>query len=158
MQDDRKFWRHELIRLKYHNPAIPMTIDRTATSKDPATMTIFFTPKGAAQTSATVTGAPAATSSTSGDKTSSSYTPSDRTEEINITNRTADEILSDFIKVTKAIPVEPTPQEREELQTLEQARIRSERDSKLSLEVREKQKREEAILAQARGDVDAQAA
>ncbi|KAH0414018.1 hypothetical protein KCU90_g16126, partial [Aureobasidium melanogenum] len=31
----RKFWRHELVRLKFHNPAIPMTLDRTAAQTDP---------------------------------------------------------------------------------------------------------------------------
>ena len=72
--------------------------------------------------------------------------------------RTESEILADLIKLTSATTVEPTAAELEELQTLETARLRSERDSKLSLEVRERRKREEAILAQARGDMASQAA
>lgn len=150
---DRKFWRHELVRLKYHNPAVPMTIDRTATATDPATMTIFFAPKDASKTSTSPTGSAAATSSTSGDKAPSDYTPAERVETIGMTMRTPEEILADLIKLTKATVVEPTQQELDDLRTLEEARVRGEKDSKLSLEVRQRKKREEALLAQARGDM-----
>lgn len=75
-----------------------------------------------------------------------------------MTMRTASEILADFVRVTKATQVEPTQQELEEIQMLEEQRIRGEKDSKLSLEVRQRKKREEAILAQARGDIAANAA
>lgn len=153
-----KFWHHELVRLKYHNPAIPMTIDRTAATGDPATMTIFFAPKDAAQTSGSSTGAPAPTSSTSGDKAPSDYTPAERTGTIDMTHRTSREILNDLVSSTKATLVEPTEQEREELASLEQARQRSERESKISKEVRDRKKREEALLAQARGEMVSEAA
>lgn len=135
-----------------------MTVDRTAVSTDPATMTIFFAPKDASQTSGSPTGSPAPTSSTSGDKAPSNYTPAERIETITMTMRTASEILADFVRVTKATQVEPTQQELEEIQMLEEQRIRGEKDSKLSLEVRQRKKREEAILAQARGDIAANAA
>ena len=151
----RKFWRHELVRLKYHNPAVPMTVDRTAAQTDQAIMTVFFSPSDAQQTSSSPTGAPAPTSSTSGDKAPSDYVPADRIETIQMSNRIPTEILSDLVRLTKARVVEPSLQEQEELRTLDEHRIRSERDSKLSLEVRQKKKREEAILAQARGEIAA---
>ncbi|KAF2766038.1 hypothetical protein EJ03DRAFT_354280 [Teratosphaeria nubilosa] len=46
----RKFWRHELVRLQYHNPSIPMTVDRSASSTDPATLSIHFAPDDRVQT------------------------------------------------------------------------------------------------------------
>jgi len=72
-----------------------------------------------------------------------------------MTDRQASEILADLLRITKAVVVEATPEERETLEELEEARIRSERDSALSLEVRARRKREEALLAQARGEIEA---
>ncbi|KAI5196998.1 hypothetical protein E4T39_07491 [Aureobasidium subglaciale] len=144
----RKFWRHELVRLKYHNPAIPMTLDRTAPQTDPALMTIFFADPEASPTSGA-----APTTSTSGDKEPSNYSPSSRTETIVMTGRTPEHILTDLMKITSARQVEATQEELDTLRSLEEQRLRSERDSKLSLEVREKKKRELSLLAQARGDV-----
>ncbi|KAI6910687.1 hypothetical protein KC318_g541, partial [Hortaea werneckii] len=68
------------------------------------------------------------------------------------------EILQDVIRMTKAFPVEPTPEEQEEMRLLEEQRVRSLRDSKLSQEVRARQKREQELLQQARGDVASQTA
>ena len=144
----RKFWRHELVRLKFHNPAIPMTLDRTAAQTDPALMTVFFADPEASPTSGA-----APTTSTSGDKEPSNYSPSSRTETIDMTNRTQENILADLVRITSARQVEATQEELETLRSLEEQRLRSQKDSKLRLEVREKKKREEALLAQARGDV-----
>lgn len=133
-----------------------MTIDRNVPQEEPAIMTIFFAPQDALKSTGSATGAPAATSSTSGDKAASDYTPAERTEQIPMTNRTPSEILSDLMRLTKATPVEPTPQEKEDLEMLEKMRQRTEVDSKLGLELRAKRKREEALLAQARGEVASQ--
>lgn len=147
----RKFWRHELVRLKFHNPAIPMTLDRTALQTDQALMTVFFS--NPEDVSSSPTSSPAPTTSTSGDKAPSEYAPSERTETINMTNRTQENILSDLLAITKARQVEATDEEMETLRTLEEQRVRSARDSKIGLELRAKKKREEALLAQARGEV-----
>jgi large subunit ribosomal protein MRP49 len=66
-------------------------------------------------------------------------------------NRTNSDILEELVRVTNAYPVEPTPEDREEQRLLEEQRIRSLADSKLSQEVRAKQKRERDLLEQARG-------
>ena len=71
--------------------------------------------------------------------------------------RTNTEILNELVRVTNAFPIEPTPEEMEEIRTLEEQRVRSERDSKLSREVRARVKREKELLEQARGDVAGQA-
>ena len=73
-------------------------------------------------------------------------------------NLKSSEILDALVNLTKAYPVEPTPEDKEELTKLEEHRIRSEADSKRSKEVRARIKREQQLLEQARGDVAAQAA
>lgn len=73
-------------------------------------------------------------------------------------NYTNSEILDALVQLTKAYPVEPTPDDREELAKLEDHRRKSEKDSKLSQEVRARVRREKELLEQARGDVASQAA
>ena len=65
------------------------------------------------------------------------------------------QILEAFVRLTKAYPVEPTAEENEELASLEEQRLRSAAASKLSAEVRARQKRERELLEQARGDMAA---
>ena len=95
--------------------------------------------------------------------TDSTPTPSDpdrvdRVETIDMKHLTNSEILNELIRVTGAFPVEPTPEEREEMRMLEEQRVRSERDAKESAEVRARVRRERELLEQARGDMVAQAA
>ena len=71
-------WRNMLPRLKYHNPAISITIERTETQSDPATLTVFF----AEPTTSAARPVPqaAATGSTSGDTKTSDSAALDRTQ------------------------------------------------------------------------------
>jgi len=135
-----------------------MTVDRTATAFDPAILSIHFAPADAQQTSDSATSSPAPTDSTTQDSTPSDHDPTERVRTIDMTKRTNLEILQEFQRITKAYPIEPTAEEREELRSLEEHRMRSERDRNLSQEVRARQKREEELLEQARGDVASQAA
>jgi large subunit ribosomal protein MRP49 len=149
------FWRHELVRLKFHNPAIPMSIDRTALQTDPALLSIHYTNPDAVQSSSSATSAPAARDSTTKNSTPSEANSTERVETINMTHSNNTEILEAFVKLTKAYPVEPTAEEKEELASLEEQRVRSAAASKLSAEVRARQKREKELLEQARGDLAA---
>ncbi|KAK4540687.1 hypothetical protein LTR36_009018 [Oleoguttula mirabilis] len=141
----RAFWRHELIRLKYHNPAVSMTIDRTATADDPAVMSVHFASADAPQSSDSTT----QTSTPPSD----AAPPTDRVQTIDMKHRTNLDILGELQKLTKAFAVEATAEEREEMQMLEDHRVKSARDSKLSQEVRARQKREKELLKQARGEL-----
>lgn len=154
----RKFWRHEMPRLKYHNPAVPMTIDRTALASDPAVLSIHFAPRDAPQTSQSATSSPAPTDSTTAGTTPSEHTPSDRVESIDCKERTNGEIMEAVVQLTKAYPVEATAEDREQLRVLEEQRLRSLRDSKQSQEMQARKKREREMLEQARGDQGASAA
>jgi large subunit ribosomal protein MRP49 len=149
------FWRHELVRLKFHNPAVPMSIDRTALQTDPALLSVHYTNPDAVQSSSSATSAPAARDSTTKNTTPSDAASTERVETINVTHSNNTEILEAFVRLTKAYPIEPTAEEKEELASLEEQRIRSAAASKLSAEVRARQKREKELLEQARGDMAA---
>lgn len=123
-----------------------MTIDRDVAQSDPATMSVHFAPEIAAQTSQSATASSAPSEQT------------DRVETINMKNYTNSEILDALVRLTKAYPVEPTPEEQEELAKLEEQKRRSAVDSKLSQEVRARVKREKELLEQARGDLLSQTA
>ncbi|KAI9875212.1 MAG: hypothetical protein M1830_008755 [Pleopsidium flavum] len=146
----RRFWRNYLPRLKYHNPAVPMTVNRTTDQDGPATLTVFFAPPSGSQSP---TSSPAPTSSTSQSTLPSEHTPFERAESINMKHKREPEILALLMEVTKATPVEATPEEQAELQELEEQSRRSETDSRRSAEVNEKRQREANVLAQARGDL-----
>lgn len=111
-----------------------MTVDRTALQDDPAVMTITF-------------------SNPSSSDSSPSSEPTERVENLNMKNYTSSEILDAVVRLTKAYPVQPTPEDLEEMQRLEEQRKRSERDRMLSLEKRAKKKREQQLLEQARGEL-----
>lgn len=135
-----------------------MTIDRTALSSDASTLSIHFAPSDAPQTSTSATSSPAPTDSTTTGTTPSAHTPTDRVETIDCKERTNGEIMEAVVQLTKAYPVEATAEDREELRVLEEQRLRSLRDSKLSQDVRARKKRERELLEQARGDTGGQAA
>ena len=73
-------------------------------------------------------------------------------------HRTPSEILEELVKLTGAYPIEATAEDKEEIRILEEQKVRSARDAKLSAEVRARTKREKELLEQARGDLAGQAA
>ncbi|EMC95050.1 hypothetical protein BAUCODRAFT_35049 [Baudoinia panamericana UAMH 10762] len=159
----RKFWRHELVRLKYHNPAVSMTVDRTARPEDDATLSIHYarhnstTSQPVPQTSSSATSAPNPPASTSGDTPpSGSAPPTERVQTIDMKHRTNSEILDELVRITKAHPIEPTEADREELRMLEEQSVRSAAAREKSAEYRAKVKREQDLLEQARRDVPGQ--
>ncbi|KAK0344323.1 hypothetical protein LTR91_011934 [Friedmanniomyces endolithicus] len=148
----RKFWHHELVRLKYHNPAVSMTTDRTARAEDPAVLSVHFTSPSPTQSSEDT-----ASSSTTADSTTAAAQPTERVSTIDMKHRTNAEILEELVRMTKAQAVEATEAEREELRSLEEQRVKGAKDSAKSLEVRARVAREKQLLEQARGELAADA-
>jgi large subunit ribosomal protein MRP49 len=133
-----------------------MTINRTTDQKGPATMTIHFADPITAENT------PLAESSTTTSQTSSApvakstpIAPAERTATINMKHRHESQILSQLLAITKALPIEPTEEELEQIRELREQQRLSEQDSKRSHAVNAKRKRTEAMLAQARGEVAA---
>lgn len=147
----RKFFRHCLPRLKYHNPAIPMTVDWTVDRDGPACLTIFFAPP-------TVNAqGPAPTQSSSPDKIASNHQPFDRTHLIEMKHRHRDEILHELLEVTQGRVVSPSEEERTELDEMDQQNRRSDHDREVQKSVLLKRRREREMLEQARKSVEVRA-
>ncbi|QSZ33322.1 hypothetical protein DSL72_002910 [Monilinia vaccinii-corymbosi] len=128
----RHFWRRCLPRLKYHNPAVPMTVNRTTDTSDPATLTIHFsTPPNPTDT------------------------PTTYTKTIECKHRGVYDILHDLMELTKAQKVLPTVADRQLQRELAAEKIRNKQNSLMSAAVNAKARAEKAILDQARGEVAA---
>ncbi|TVY49597.1 hypothetical protein LOCC1_G000352 [Lachnellula occidentalis] len=152
----RNFWRNDLRRLKYYNPAIPMTVSRTENPDDPALMTIHFTsPSAAASTPPPVSSTTSPNTSTAPVTPSSSPALAERTEVFNIKSRKRYEILEQLIALTKAKQIEPTEKELNEIRELGEKREQSAKDSTLSQKVNARKKQEKRRMAIARGELTA---
>ena len=138
----RKVWHQYLPRLKYHNPTVSMTVNRTQAQNGPATMTIFFAsspdnaPKERAEPSVTA----------------------DRFTTIDMKHKHESEILKELVKVTGAQEIKPTTEEEIQLQELNEERARSEIDRKRSRLDLENKRKEARLLAAAREAVAVNAA
>lgn len=133
-----------------------MTIDRSIAQTDQALLSVHFAPADAKQTSESATSSPAATDSTTSSSSPSDAATTERVETIDMTHITNAQILEAFVGITNAYPVEPTAQDLEEMNGLEELKVKGERDRKRSLEIKAKLQREKELLEQARGDMTAQ--
>lgn len=128
-----------------------MTVDRSVKTEDQATLTVFFAPEDAPRTSGTQTGGPSATTSTSGDKEASEQAPAARTKSVSVSNKVAEEILKELINITNAEVIGPTPEDLKLEVDLAEFRERQQEDRARSLALNAEKKRQEELLAEARG-------
>ena len=146
----RKFWRNALPRLKYHNPAIPMTVTRLKDQRSPATLTLSFGKPTALSVLARNLNSLLSISPAS---TVQDQPDIDRKEIIDVTNLHDSEILIRLTKLTNATLVLPTIEEEEQLQKLEEEKAKHRQDSLVNTEYLERQRREKAFLNQVKGEV-----
>ncbi|OMP85392.1 hypothetical protein BK809_0004062 [Diplodia seriata] len=137
----KKFFKAILPRLQYRNPALRITVDRSAAQSDPAVMNILFDSPAAASAASTPS------------QSSGSVARKDRTVTIYMKGKTDSEILQQLYEVTGAKEVEPTEVEKEELRELAERSDRSRKDSARQAAVNRQRKREAELLAAARGQV-----
>ena len=130
----RKFWKLYLPRLKYHNPAVSMTVNRNTDQQGPATLTIFF--------ASPVDSVSPADSSVN-----------ERTEVLDMKHKHESEILSQLMKITGAEQVAPTEEEELELRQIEEENAKSEKTRRMMAAVVEERRREAELLAQAKASV-----
>lgn len=145
----RKFWRNALPRIKYHNPAIPMTVTRTKDQTMPATLVLSFGRTTASSIVRDRSSLPAMTPSAP----IQDQVRIDRKEVIDVTNLHDTEILARLTKSTNATVVLPTAEEVEQLQRLEVEKAKCRQDALVNTEYLGTQKGERAILDQVKGDV-----
>ena len=144
----RKFWRNHLPRLKYYNPTVSMTVNRTNDPTAPATLLIHFAPPSS---SPSATASPAPSSSTTPSTAPSQHHPIDRIEAVDVRNMRDNEILTRVLELTEAVPYEATPEELAELKEVEDFKRSSGRDREAQARLNETRKQEQALLDQARG-------
>lgn len=133
-----------------------MTVDRNVTQDGDALMSVHFVSPDTVQNSS-ANSSPAPSESATSGTSIGDHDPTERVETINMKNITNSEILQRLVEITKAVPVEPTEEEQEEMRLLQEQSVKSARDARVSLEARERVKREKELLQQARGDVAGQA-
>lgn len=144
----RKVWRNSLPRLKYHNPAVSMTINRTQDQEGPAILSIHFSPPSTPSSS---TMPPATTSPAGPSIASSGHSPKYRVEMIDMKHKRDSEILSKLLELTKATSYEATPDELAEMREEEDFKRSSERDRTAQARLNEVRRQEKALLDAARG-------
>ncbi|KAI9885106.1 MAG: hypothetical protein M1823_003117 [Watsoniomyces obsoletus] len=163
----RHFWRHYLPRLKYYNPAIPMTVHRRTAQDSPALMTIFFndgsltagpatisttTSSNTSTAPITPTTEPSVSSSSSSSSTPTNPNPTDeRIQTITMTHRSEMEILNEFLNLTRAAPVPISDEDSQLLKDLKEKEKIQKADSVRSAIKNAAIKREKELLARARG-------
>ncbi|KAL8969047.1 MAG: hypothetical protein Q9183_002178, partial [Haloplaca sp. 2 TL-2023] len=148
----RKVWRNYLPRLKYHNPAVSMTVNRSHDNSGPALLTVFYAPPGDSNSGSSP---PSTLTSMTQSTHTFDQTPVERTKTINMKHKHESEILSELINSTKATLVVATAEEEAEIEELKDQEKRSEADRLRNAAYTEQKRREKALLEQARGAVGA---
>ena len=144
----RRIWRQYLPRLKYHNPAVSMTVKRTADQEGPAVLSIHFTLASKSSSPAAVS---ASSTSISPSILPSDHIPSKQVATIDMKHKSESEILSRLLELTRATPYEATPDELAELKDVEDYSRRTTRDRAAQARLNQIKKQEQALLDQARG-------
>lgn len=135
-----------LPRLKYHNPQIPMIVNRHLDNARSPVMTVYLRQSGDASAAAPVQ----PPSSWSDLSKAQPPAANERTVTINMKDRHSSQILELLIAETRAVPLTPTPEEVKEMQSLKQLDEQSKKDQERVLSDRMEKKREEDMLKRAR--------
>ncbi|KAI5466890.1 hypothetical protein BGZ63DRAFT_10648 [Mariannaea sp. PMI_226] len=143
----RKFWLENLPRLKYHNPSIPMIVNRHSQNSQTPTLSIYIRKPDAPATTERRNQA-----ASSRDNLSKAPLPDadERMVTIDMTKKHSSQILEFVIAETKAVPILPTPEEIKEMQELDAMRRQADVDRERVRLLREEKKREEEMLKRAR--------
>lgn len=163
----RNFWRDHLPRLKYHNPQVPMVVNRTREQHGPATLSIYLRTGDAAQAQSQAQAQAQAqaqnpadswasiASSTEGKARAPAPAEGETVVTINMKNVRSDDILKQFMERTGARQLEPTPEDQEEMARLAELQERAAYDKEVQRRYRDKIQSEKKMLEKARQEADA---
>ncbi|KAG8405351.1 hypothetical protein J3458_022011 [Metarhizium acridum] len=152
----RKFWRQYLPRLKYHNPAVPMILNRHDDNAAPPIMTIYMRASGGTSSSSSSSSAAAAAETSqpasSRNNLSKAQPPGadEKVVTIDMRNRHSSDILEFFLAETRARALQPTSAEIAEIQSLEAMKKQGNVDRERVRALRAEKKKEEDMLKRAR--------
>lgn len=172
----RKFWQTHLPSLKYHNPAIPMIVNRSRDQNITPTLTIYIAgdpaadqtpllevPSGgdgaiqAPDNAVAVVTDPWQHIGSSSDGSTPAPEPKagEKAIKMNLRSVLADDIWKQFVKKTGATAVEPNAADVDEMERLAVLKAQAEVDRLVQLAYRDKLKQEKQRLEIARQEADA---
>lgn len=132
-----------------------MIVNRHNQNTSSPLLTIYLRtkPATAADDSTTASGPPPNTQPASSRTNLSKAQPPASNEEIvtiDMKNKQSSQILEQFLQETRAVPLQPTKEDIEEMQYLEEIRLQGDVDREVMRQKREELKREEDMLKRAR--------
>ncbi|KAH8178021.1 mitochondrial ribosomal protein l51 / s25 / CI-B8 domain-containing protein [Sarocladium implicatum] len=143
----RKFMKEQLPRLKYHNPSIPMIVNRHNVNSRSPLMTIYFRKPDSPQPSQPP---PQPTSSLTDFSKAQPPAEHERVVTIDMKDKHSSHILDYFIAETRATPVAPSAEDLEEMKSLERLRQQGEIDREKILRDKKELEKERELLRRAR--------
>lgn len=180
----RKFWRDHLPSLKYHNPSVPMIVNRTRDQEVTPTLTIYM--KGTSSSSSSSSDqqqpskplkldAPSKAaikppkaavalvgdpwqhigSATDGSAPAPPAAGGETAVTINLRNVLSGDIWKQFVAKTGATVVEPTPADAQEMERIAELEVQSQYDRRVNQAYRNRLKEEKMRLEKARQEADA---
>ncbi|KAI6780395.1 54S ribosomal protein-like protein [Emericellopsis cladophorae] len=145
----KKFWREVLPRLKYHNPSIPMIVNRHRQNEIPPKMTIYVRNPDVPEPSEPQS-LQQPPSSHAGLSKAQPPLPTEKTIELDMKDKHSSYILEYFVAETRAQVLKPTPEQVQEIQSLQDLAKQGEYDRGVLDKLRAEKKREKDMLARAR--------
>ncbi|EEH33965.2 50S ribosomal protein Mrp49 [Paracoccidioides lutzii Pb01] len=155
----RKFWRICLPRLKYHNPALFITVKQTKSQEGPAILSLYFNNKAVAEASGqtTPTPPPPPPQLEGEEQLSDSFAPPPAEWEIvrtiNLKRKTIGRIWEDFKLMTGVEEIPISPEDQAEIEKVKRQRELSDLDRKRVAENRQMIKDQEKLLEASREDL-----
>ncbi|KYK55742.1 putative ribosomal protein MRP49 [Drechmeria coniospora] len=150
----KKFWRECLPRLKYHNPSIPMIVNRHGQNQTPPAMTIYLRTTGDAPSSDSTTAIPEhhmqPASSRTGLSKAQPPNPGERVVRIDMKGKHSSDILEFLVAETRATVLKPAAEDIAEMQALEAMKKQAVIDGERVRQLRAERKKEEDMLKRAR--------
>ncbi|KAL4920291.1 CI-B8 domain-containing protein [Aspergillus aurantiobrunneus] len=143
-QGARHFWRNCLTRLKYHNPAVPITVKQTKDQEGPASLTVYFAGK--------LSNAASLNTSSTKDQHAPEPSGTEQTAVVDVRNLTYNDIWNKFKNMTGAQDVAATAEEEAELKKLEQMAQQSVKDRARVASIRQAKLDHERMLQAAKGE------
>jgi large subunit ribosomal protein MRP49 len=143
----KKFWREQLPRLKYHNPAVPMIVNTHKNADRPPVMSIYLR-KGDASSSdaAAVTGA----SSRHNKSRAPAPASNETVVHIDMKMKLSSHIYEYLLAETKAVPLKPSKEDIRAMQDLADHKRQSAFDRARVRQLMEEKKKDEDMLRRAR--------
>ncbi|KAJ3497784.1 hypothetical protein NLG97_g1639 [Lecanicillium saksenae] len=142
----KKFWREYLPRLKYNNPAVSMIVNRHSQNEQSPTMTVYL--RTGSNAVAPTTAQPA--SSRVGLSKAQPPASNERIVQIDMKNKQSTNILEQLIAQVGAVPLQPTPEDAAEWQSLEELRKLSNASRDRVNAIKAEKQREATMLERAR--------